>query len=494
MKVLTLLLLALCLPTIVGAQDSTEEPFSREAITNWTNEPLFPVAVRFTLSTIFAPEDIRDLTLTVEQPGRFSETMALDPSDAAAASDPFSQLAYVWTVPDDEPPLAFRDVEFAWRFVGGDGEVYGVRDRFFFADSRTAWAVSQPNGDPLRLIAPAEGVNLSRVRRDVSPVLDLLRRDFSPRYAILLYADSALLACPVDAEGAILPLLARDGSEFECDPALLARIYADSAVTLLRLNDDTSAEALDMLISFFIDEAFADSWDAAEVPAWFRSGFKQFFTPSFKADRLPPVLEAARQRNLLSLDQLAAAPLVDDPLWRGQSYSLVLYLASQLGVDGLFNFGRALGNAESFEAAYAQVVGQPLSALPRTWERWLFTREAELAYAYIPYGAETPTPTLTPTETLTPSRTPVPTDTLTPTRTPTPIPTRTPTLIPTVTPRPPGSLIVATPVLSPTPSPTALPAASAFSVGSDAQVIIIGVLLVLLTGLVVLYFRLGRTS
>jgi hypothetical protein len=156
---------------------------------------------------------------------------------------------------------------------------------------------------------------------------------------------------------------------------------------------------------------------------------------------------------------MAAVPNDSVDVWRAQSYGMVLYIASQIGVPELFDLAGDLGAAETFEAAYQSAVGRPLTTLLVELERWIFTDNAATAFIYTPYLASTPTPTSTSSHTPFPATsTPLPTETLPPTATvtvtgvlsSTPLPTRTltPTELPStpsVTPRPAGSLNTATP-------------------------------------------------
>lgn len=480
-----------------AAQEATDEPFVRDEIVAWYTDMLFPTAVRFTLATDLRFRDVTALRLTIETAGREAETIALDIDEASAASDAFSQFAYVWPLPPANPPRPFEPITLTWRVTAADGTVYGVRDEVLFADRRAEWQQATATGFPLRLIAPADGPNLNRVLRDLEPLLDLLADDLDSSYTIMLSSDPALFDCPRDDDGDPVPLVARNAAEFDCDPAQLAALYASIDLRFVEIPSDTAARAVEVLTRTFIDDAFSEPWDAATVPPWFRAGFARFYVPAAKGDLLLPALTAARNRSLLALPQMNAGPPVnpqDAALWEAQSYGMVLYLASRAGVDRLLEFGRALGDSADFATAYEQVFNEPVSALIPAWQRWLFTDAAETAYGYIPFGPNTPTPTLTPTPSLTPTETPVPTRTPTATRTrpPTLTPTRTST--PTITPRPPGSLLIVTPVLTPTSTATPEPVETLVPITPQLQIGLIAVLLTLLAALVYLYIRLDRRS
>ncbi len=227
------------------------------------------------------------------------------------------------------------------------------------------------------------------------------------------------------------------------------------------------------------------------MPLWFRRGLALFTLPTNKLNMLEPAQRASRSNSLFTLDEMNAEPTQDAELWRAQSYGMVLYIAQQAGVQGLFELARNPG--ESFADTYQRAMGQPLSNLISSWQRWLFTSSAEAAYAYFPQLATTPTPSFTPTPTQ-PRPTATPTATNTPTITPsvtntgiperilpTLTPTRTPTDAPaSVTPRPAGSLRTPTP----TPTPT-----STLPGGQSTGFAALAVIFLLLAGLSVIYLR-----
>lgn len=177
------------------------------------------------------------------------------------------------------------------------------------------------------------------------------------------------------------------------------------------------------------------------VPEWFREGLTEFDS-ALKVELNAPVLIASRSNSLLQLDVMAKAPAPNSniDLWRSESYGLVVYVASQIGVDGLFKLASNAGTATSFEAAYQTALGKPIDTLLGSFGRWLFTNAAAGAFTFTVYQAATPSPTPTRTPTIT--RTPTPTNTATFTPTPTvtgvlsltPLPSRNPTF--TSTPAP----------------------------------------------------------
>jgi hypothetical protein len=498
-RIYALSLLIVCLSLLVSpasAQDATEEALSGDVFRFWASQSLFPGAIRLTVTTSLEFIDVAELSVTLSQPGVFSETIDLDPGQALDDSDIYSQFGYVWQVPVDNPPVVFRDVNYTWRVVDADGNVFGVSDRIFFADPRADWQIHEDADGAFTLITPADGSSPARILRDVTPFIELVGADLEPPYRIALTDDLDLFDCPVNADGDITPLVTRKEEEFFCDPAVQARVYERGDLIILETRGSGLVSAVEAMIPFLVDEAFRERWADADVPRWFRSGFTQFWMPATKADLLPPVLTAARSRTLFTLGRMEASPpsnSVDAALWEAQSYGMVLYMAERIGVNGLLEFGRALGEAESFDIAYEQVLSEPASALIRNWQRWLLTDAAESAYGYVPYGLDTPTPTHTATSTFTPIPTVRRSATPTPTITPRPSVTPTATNTPSVTPRPPGSLAYKTPVLTPTPSNTPEPVET-IEVTPQLQTGMIAVLLLLLAGLVYVYVQLGKRS
>jgi hypothetical protein len=151
--------------------------------------------------------------------------------------------------------------------------------------------------------------------------------------------------------------------------------------------------------------------------------------------------------------------------WSAQSYGMVLYMAEQLGVDGLFNLASSLSADNALAEAYAEATDSTLSGLISAWSSWLFTPQAVSAYGYSPYlpTTATPTVTMTFTPTITPTFTPSLTPTITPSVTgilsPTPRPPTIvpPTPTPSLTSRPAGS--VPNPITTPTAAPETTAAA-----------------------------------
>jgi hypothetical protein len=222
------------------------------------------------------------------------------------------------------------------------------------------------------------------------------------------------------------------GQQKACNLALANRIYADSGYIVVEY--PASSGPVEAIRQALFDVFFNPVWEGVDVPLWFRQGVKLVYLTEGKADLLNRSRQAVRSGQVFSIHELQAPPTGPlRSLWEAQSYGLVLYTATLTGVDGLFRF--AANPSGRFETAYESLVGLSLETVLANWQNWLFSPQAESAYRYSVYMAETPTPTVT----LSP--TPFP-----PTPTPIPTSTATHTFTPTVT----G-------VLSPTPTYTATP-------------------------------------
>jgi hypothetical protein len=312
-------------------------------------------------------------------------------------------------------------------------------------------------------IVPAEDADARRLSRGLSPIYDLLAINSSqkPSLNALIYPFTP--GCVQNAKGDSVAISPITHIEIPCDATLAAIIFRASGYVVIQ----TESAGLNVMQAALVDYAtrqfYETAWRGKNVPAWFQMGLAQFYTPGLKTRYVPLLTSAGRSGKLLSLEQMSAAPnQTNADLWQAQSYGMTMYIAGQVGVQGLFDLARNVSQSDSFAAAYEKATGKPLAALPSDFQTWIFTDAGSSAFAFTPYQAATATPTQTdtptPIATAVPSETP--TFTLTPTvtgvHTVTPYPTRTATrtptpLPPTITPRPPGSLD------TPTPIPTAVP-------------------------------------
>lgn len=387
------------------------------------------------------------------------------------------------------------------------------------------------------LFAASAPTTAQEVTLEVTP--DVTEDSFPPEDWIEVGSDGfALLG---DAErtraiyGAVQPIYERMAAMTRSQSAIRLLLVTDGLLPGCVLNDEGEAvvEAMDepctpenVELSGYQPLIVPDGARAEEVltqalferffstgrlPAWFVSGMVDFYAPTPKPDWLSLTRDAARANRLFTVAQLEAqlGGQLGDPFTarlsaradsdefaaRVQAHALVLYLIDRVGIGGLL----VLAQADDFSSTYARLVGQPFTASVSNLPNWVFTRAAETAYLTDHFAAPTPMPTASPPPTATPTlaptdtpTTPTPTPTLTaaaaatltPGRAPTLTASWTPTRQPaTITPRPPGSPLIAQPAPPETP---ALPTAFALP-----QINIVTLLIVLLVILILVYVALS---
>jgi hypothetical protein len=503
MKRIALLMCAVMALALPAAAQDDELPISEGYVFKWENEIIFPMGVRFRLTLSSPVESLREVTLTIEASGSEPVTVEIDLEEPAATGPGFTEVDYVWAAPDNAPLRVFSDegVIYEWNAVDNAGATARVRDALVFQDERINWAEDEDPLGHLDLIVVADGPSPRQIRQSVMLAYNLISANTgrTPAFDILLYP------ADLDPSGCVMIENEETGEEervavgpvssvrLPCDPQRAAEIIAASGLELVRSDGTTAAGAQTALVNFLARQFYEPFWGEADVPDWFLSGLATFYQPASKTTLMLSVRDAARIDSLLTLADMAVERKAD-LLWRAQSFAMVLYIADQIGVDGLFDLARALADSASFQAAYEAATGQALNALLPNLRRWVFTGAADSAFNYHPYLADTPTPLPSMTNTPFPptaTDTPPPTETATitpsvtgvlsatPSRTPTL--TRTPTPAPaTVTPRPVGSLF------TPTPVPVSVLESPVNRVG------IIAVLLILLAIIVLIYWVLNR--
>lgn len=487
----------MCLVVLSGsalAQETTPQP-EQNYINSWTTEVIFPQAIRFTIVLDRPAGELSSLVLAIRPQGRSPLAVEVD-LESAAVSEPFAELAYVWDIPASAPPRLFQDIELEWRAIADDGEQAHVTDTLEFTDQRVTWARRQEQ--PISLTIPAGSSELpenvvGRLRRELQPVYDLLEKNTgrTETFDFIVYAAMPPNCTWSDISEpiAVGPV---SGEVVPCDRSLAGQIFEASGLTVIESDRRNLNEIRAALVEAMVRRFY--NWQ--NTPDWFQAGLAAFYGTSPRSGDLPRLTAAARNDRLFPLADMNVMPEdTDEELWMAQSYGMVVYLASQIGVQKLFDLAQAASTAESFDDVYQSALNKPLAALLPAWEQWIFTSQAASAFNITPYQAATPTPTststptltLTPTDTITPSPLP-PTLTPTPpgfvptlTPSPTQMPSRTPTpLPPTVTPRPPDSLF----------TPTAVPAVTLDNLNSPVGmlglvaivVIVIAILVILFTG------------
>lgn len=452
-----------------ASQDAPTPQPQQNFIIGWSSEALFPQAVRFAVTLNRPISDIALAALTIEPEDSPAEVISVDIEQATVVAEPYSELAVVWNLPADAPPPLFSSIGFRWRIVSTRDEVAQIEARLVFTDERAQWVRDDDARGILNLILPlldeeSAANQIRRLRASLEAVYDLLASQSGqqPRFSFVVYPDGLPPGCARDADQQPVAIGPFSQTEAPCDDARAEAIFQASGYELVRSATNSLAGVRSALIDAMVRDAYAPLWNSKDVPAWFEAGLSAFYRPEPKQEWGQPLQAASRSGSLFTLGAMAARPTEADrrARWDAQSYGMTLYIAAQLGVQGLFDLARNVGSSDSFESAYQAAMGRSISTLISDMERWLFTQGALSAFAFTPYQPATPTPTATrtPTPSATPTPTPTPTITPTPTVTgvlsATPLPTRTPTFThtpppPSVTPRPPGSLN--------TPQPTPAP-------------------------------------
>jgi hypothetical protein len=468
------MILAACILILTAGLPSNAQESQAEVegyVFKWETENIFPEGILFRLTLSRAVSDLRQVTLSITQPG-------LDPLIYPIALDePFNQgalfteLAFAWPFPPEARPSVFVDdaIVFEWRAEDRLGETARVRDTFTIQDDRIIWEHSPDPLGFINLVLSTQGPDASAIRQSLMLPYNLLSANLGTvrSFNVVLYpADVDPTGCVETRDettgqlqqAAVAPVA---GLRLPCDRQHAYQLYEVSGYGVVQSDSNTIAGAQSALIRYLTTNFYQPLWDDVAVPAWFEEALILFYEPTSKARLLPLLRDAARVNGLKPLDEMTD-PTQKDAIWQAQSYAMLLYIAERIGVEPVFNLARMI-SSQTFQAAYESAVGEPLNALLPGLRRWIFTSSASSAFEYTPYQPQTPTPTPSHTATRFPP-TPTPTLTLTPTNTPTPTvtgvlsptpsltmtPSRTATARPpTVTPRPASSLW--------TPTPTPVP-------------------------------------
>lgn len=416
-------------------------------VADGSSELIFPQAVRFSVNLTIPATQVTDATLTLTWTGHDPVNLKVDVEQASLVyGEPQARLVYLWQISD--PPPLFSEVSYHWAFTAADGSTGTLDDSFVYTDPRVDWVRSIDPQGRFNITAPRSLGTITDSTRQMQALLEkntgqklqdnLLIYPMQPDCMPLIDPNRAVSTEPAATEGAC---------------TLLDRVLAGYDLLVV----PPGATAQGVVANRLVQQAYAPLWDQKNVPLWFQAGLSRFYQTSRKDALLPIAQQAVRSGSLYNLAQMSDAGLETTDLWQAQSYGLVLCIANQIGLPGLFALAQM--KADSFDTAYQQAMTIPLAALIPEWQQWIFTRSAEGDYGITPYQPPTPSPT----PSLTPSRIPTitlissstATATATATATPLSAPTVTPRasntpLPPSVTPRPPGSLP------TPTPMPSAL--------------------------------------
>src|SRR5262249_19553366 len=99
-----------------SAQAPTATPqLEQSFIQQWGEEIIFPSAVRFSLSIDLPPEQVTGATLTIKPESQSPITIPLDLGKSTLVGGSITEIAYIWQIPADNPPLLFKDIVFDWQ-------------------------------------------------------------------------------------------------------------------------------------------------------------------------------------------------------------------------------------------------------------------------------------------------------------------------------------------------------------------------------------------
>ncbi|MBZ0302765.1 MAG: hypothetical protein K8J31_23680, partial [Anaerolineae bacterium] len=418
-------------------------PVSEGFVFKWWGENIFPEGAAFHLTLSRPVDDLAEVMLTITIRGQEPVVYPVDLSEPAASGPSFTDLDFLWPFPEDAALSLFsdQDVTYEWQASDVQGQTARVVDRLIIRDDRVAWIRDQDPQNFINLTVAQDGPTPSLIRQSVLLPYNLMaaNTDRVPEFHIILYKPDLdpsgcdVLRDPETGESRQAAVGPVSRLELPCNTQRAAQWYAANGLDVVQADGRTVVGAQSALVRFMTAQFYQPLWNGADVPDWFLSGLTEFYLPTSKARLLLPVRDAARVDDLLPLEVMDSSQ-PGQPLWQAQSYAMVLWLADQIGVQGLFDLAGQLGTAPSFQAAYEAAVGQSLDALLPQLGRWAFTTAASAAFNMTPYQAATATPGA--------SDTPIP---LPPSATDTAA-SATPTLTPAVT----G-------VLSPTPTVTRTP-------------------------------------
>lgn len=425
-------------------------------------EVAFPQAIRFGLDLTVTAAEVDAIELRVTAGDAAELIFNVSPQAAAMVfEEPEARFRFDWIFTVEQSPHWYDTIFYEWSYTLLDGRTGNYTGEFLFSDPRETWVNTEdPNGN-YRVIAPRRAI---RAGLDFSMIYDQYRRNTStsPRLDWVIYPSDLDPGCirtvTEEDEEVFTAVGSQTAFTLPCVPESLDWVM--QGWELLRL---TLAVPADQVVSRWLVDGFYETvWRGKNVPDWFTEGLSLFYTPSNKAVFLSITRENVRTRRLLSAQAMRVRENSQE--WQAQSYGMIAYMVDHVGMIGVFQLANLIASTADFSMAYRQLMGQDVETLIPLYERWVFSREAELAFGVTPYQPPSPTPSPTftspPTLTLTPS----PTFTYTPTPTITGVLTRTvaPTITPqpsstqrpaTVTPRPPGSLQTPTPIpIAQTPS------------------------------------------
>lgn len=475
----------------------TPTPNAPDYLYNWDAQVIYPAAVRFTIYVNRPLMEIQQLTLTIEPEIGNNIVLNVDPADNATDNGTYTEVSYLWIITANDVLPIDSTVEYSWLVSTLRDGTAGVPSAFFYADERATWVEDVDETNHLNFYFPENVVPAETIRDDISPIYDLMSANTGrePSINLALFTnDFPLNPCE---EGHITD--PRSDDDIPCSDEVIEASISIRGYTPIEIdnrNSNTRAES-------FIPSLFPQFYSSLErnnnVPAWFVEGFKRFYYPNRNTGDLLALQSDARSGGLIRLEAMGDT---DQRLWDAQSIGMVIYIADQIGVEGLFNFANEASSTDDFGALYEDATGLPLSIMVDDLSNWLFLSSTASDFNYTPYLATTATPEPTvsntpfpPTATNTSTATNTPTATVTVTGflSATPLPTLTHTATQragtsTVTPRPAGSLLE--------PVATAIPAQVESENNSPDQTQLVAIIaivgVILLLGLIAVFYRRGK--
>lgn len=442
-------------PTVTPTPSETIDPRRTHAPLNAVinADVLFPVGVAFHVTYTRPENGVRAVTLTVAQDGWRGETIELDLETIQTDVNGISQFDYVWHAAD-RPPRLFEPLTLTWTIAPTGRVAQSFEATAMFADARVpAWHVVPVDGMPVTFAAAVSRASASLIGAHLALVGRIVAhggRTVDPVRVVVfpIGVDPDPCAAGPTIAGAVTTIAV------ECESAAAAAIYDAQGWTIRSASLSQPLQVL--LTDELLRSAYPVLFASDTVPAWFKDGLRAYLAGAFSVNDLETARMAARSGALLHSLDIVPDNDAEAGQLRQQGTGVVLYMAAQVGLFRLLDVLDRLEAGEPLDVVWPSVSGQVLDALIVGWSSWIFTAQAESAYAITPSldPTRTPIPTATDTATFTPrpTVTPSPSPTLTPTPTASWTPTETPVFEhPTAAPtRPPTE--TALPTLTPLPA------------------------------------------
>lgn len=468
-------------------------------IFTWSEEMIYPAAVRFTLTVARPISQVVGLSLAIDAPGQATRQITVNANESAVArTDTFTDFVYLWRIPANNPLPFQAEVSYAWTVTVDPEQTAIVPGAFAFTDPNINWVVDDDPAGNLGLIYPEDTVAAALIRSSAAEVYNVLRVNTgrAPTFNLVL-TDPNYPFDPCDAvddtPNAVTGL--RTGTTVACTTDVMGGVLNALDYELFEVDSLVGAPVREDVIREMVARFYEPDWRDSDVPQWFRTGLAYLYQPSDKSALLETVRGSYRLYRPFSLSQMNTPDAENRFLWDAQSYTMVLYIAERIGLERLF----ALAQTDTpFAEAYQTILDEPLEALIPTWRNWIFSDVAASGAQLTLYQGATSVPL--PTQTATPYP---PTPTHTPTDTPTATPTETPfgflattTALPSITPTPTERSRAATRTPRPASfalTPTAAPIVQAAEAttndeGIDPRLLVIGGAGVLLIAVFAIYF------